>query len=50
MPTPDIIKKSKFCFDKVAIPFAAPLAKTIALATIKIITVRIAVAKLELSL
>lgn len=43
-------RKIRLCFDKVARPFASPLAKTIPHATIKIIMVRIAVAKLELTL
>ena len=40
-------RKIILCFDKEAIPFASPLVSTIPQATIKIIIVRIAVAKLE---
>jgi hypothetical protein len=46
---PDIIKKMIFCLDKMAMPFVSPLAKTIPQATIKIIMVRMAVAKFELT-
>ena len=43
------IRKMIFCFDNAAIPFVSPLAKTIPQATIRMITVRIAVAKFELT-
>ena len=46
---PEIIKKMIFCLDKVDIPFASPLASTIPHATIKIMMVRIAVARFELT-
>ncbi len=42
-------KKMIFCFDKEVIPFCSPLAKTIPQATIKMMIVRMAVAKFELT-
>lgn len=50
MARPEIIRKTKLCFDKVDNPFASPLANTMPQATIKIIMVRMAVAKLEFTL
>lgn len=43
-------KKIRLCFDSVDKPFASPLANTIPHAIIKIMMVRMAVAKLELTL
>lgn len=47
MATPEITRKIKLCFESVANPLASPLASTMPQATIKIIMVRMAVARLE---
>jgi hypothetical protein len=46
---PEIIRKVIFCFDKVLIPFASPLAITMLHIIINMTTVRIPVARLELT-
>ena len=46
---PEMIRNMIFCLDNVEIPFCSPLAKTIPQATIKIMIVRMAVAKFELT-
>ena len=46
---PEITRKIKLCLERVGSPFASPRASTIPHATIKMIIVRIAVARFELT-